>query len=316
MTSRKRLYSQLKKTKHIYCHTRPKQQNLWELVSGWKKLLQIITDVRLPSAFLLLDWKVATPHLAPPWNLMLVLPTAATQSAALTTGRPVSSLLATTLVVMVSPFTLRSKEPWSFLSTEKSHCCRHRLTTERSGLSRSHYSEVLDPPVAVQTDEGVPDWQTCSGCWHKVHGGLWQPHVGDSHTGRNNVHVKTLWRRDKPHGLTWTSCTGRCRSEPLSASLKYPGLWWSPVSAGSGSPPAVRLTEDRSMREQQRSGALWVKVCGPAPYSRPFSDIWTCTPGLVPDVTWVTATRAKKQRRSIVSSWKRRRRSHLRSTTG
>lgn len=61
----------------------------------------------------------ASSHLAPPWNLMLALPTVAAQLTLLTTALPVSSLLMAMLVVIVSPFTFKSKEPLSFLHREK-----------------------------------------------------------------------------------------------------------------------------------------------------------------------------------------------------
>lgn len=76
----------------------------------------------------------ASPHmsskfyLAPPWNLMLALPTVAAQSTLLTSGRPVSSLLMAILVVIVSPFTFKSKEPLSLLLRERSHCCSRNVT--------------------------------------------------------------------------------------------------------------------------------------------------------------------------------------------
>lgn len=67
-------------------------------------------------------------YLAPPWNLMLALPTVAAQLTLLTTGRPVSSLLMAILVVIVRSLTFKSKEPLSFLLRERSHCCSRNVT--------------------------------------------------------------------------------------------------------------------------------------------------------------------------------------------
>ncbi len=80
-------------------------------------------------------------YLAPPWNLMLALPTVAAQSTVLTAGRPVSSALMAMLVAMVSPFTFKSKEPLSFLLRERSHCCSRSITKwiELYGLRKKSF---------------------------------------------------------------------------------------------------------------------------------------------------------------------------------
>lgn len=50
---------------------------------------------------------------------MLALPTVEAQLTVLTTGRPVSSLFSAMLVLIVSPFTDRSKDPLSFLKRNR-----------------------------------------------------------------------------------------------------------------------------------------------------------------------------------------------------
>lgn len=116
-------------------------------------------------------------YLAPPWNLMLALPTVAAQLTLLTAGRPVSSVLMAIVVVMVSPFTFRSKEPLSFLLRERSRCfSRNKLdltVLHKKVFSHSHYSEVLDPPVSVQPDEGVTNGQSDTSPWDQIHYRLW-----------------------------------------------------------------------------------------------------------------------------------------------
>lgn len=106
-------------------------------------------------------------YLAPPWNLMLTLPTLAVQPTLLTAGRPISSLLMAIVVLIVSPFTFRSKEPLSFLLREREEKSLlqqkyHNMHEEYKEeiFAHLHYFEVLDPPVSMQTDEGVTDRQS------------------------------------------------------------------------------------------------------------------------------------------------------------
>lgn len=59
------------------------------------------------------------PHLFPPWNLTLALPTEAEQLTLLTSGRPVLSFRTARLSATDSPFTFTSKEPLILLWTER-----------------------------------------------------------------------------------------------------------------------------------------------------------------------------------------------------
>lgn len=59
------------------------------------------------------------PHLFPPWNLTLALPTEAEQLMLLTSGRPVLSLRTARLSATDSPSTFTVKEPLVLLWTER-----------------------------------------------------------------------------------------------------------------------------------------------------------------------------------------------------
>ncbi len=69
-----------------------------------------------------------------------------------------------------------SRFDWSVLYREEIFCY-------------SHYSKVLDPPVSVQTDEGISNGQSDTSPWHQTHCRLWQSHIHYFHTGRNNILV-------------------------------------------------------------------------------------------------------------------------------
>lgn len=112
--------------------------------------------------------------------------------------------------------------------------------------------------------------------------------------------------------LTLTGCTGPCRWETPSVSLKYLGLWWFWVSAGSKPSPAVCLEQGKKCDVKNLESLLlfsWKRkhTAHSLPYSRPFSVSLTFTPGLVLKVTGIKATRASQQHRNILTGgrWKR-----------
>lgn len=99
-------------------------------------------------------------NLAPPWNLILTLPTEAAQLMLLTSGRPVLSLLTARLCEMDRSFMPTSKEPLFLLFKESKRHCRGNpvkwIHLERiKGKSYLHPSEELDPPVSTQVYESI-----------------------------------------------------------------------------------------------------------------------------------------------------------------
>lgn len=121
-------------------------------------------------------------NLAPPWNLTLTLPTEAPQLMLLTSGRPVLSLLMPRVSATESPFTFRSKEPLFLLSEQRKHHCRRHLAKglglqDTKGRSYLHPSEVFDPPVSTQVDEGSIYGEFNSTSSHQLNRSNWQPNV-------------------------------------------------------------------------------------------------------------------------------------------
>lgn len=73
------------------------------------------------------------------------------------------------------------------LLQQKYHKMDLTALDEEEIFSDSHYSEVLDPPVSVHTEEGVTNGQFDTGPWHQIQRRLWQSHVHYLHTGRDNI---------------------------------------------------------------------------------------------------------------------------------
>lgn len=186
MNFEKRLYSQLK-------------QKVSTVIRGGYSMSSMTSKTEKSQCIPSHDFKCsALFYLAPPWNLTLVLSTVAAQSTSLTSGRPISSLLMAILVVIVSPFTFKSKEPLSLLLRERSHCCSRNVTKliltvlckeEIFFFFHLHYSEVLDPPVSMQTDEGITNGQPDTSSRHQIHCRRGQSHIHYLYTGRNNMLV-------------------------------------------------------------------------------------------------------------------------------
>lgn len=116
MNFEKRLYSQLK-------------QKVSTVIRGGYSMSSMTSKTEKSHCIPSHEFKCSAQfYLAPPWNLMLALSIVAAQSMSLTSGRPISSLLMAILVVIVSPFTFKSKEPLSLLLRERSHCCSRNVT--------------------------------------------------------------------------------------------------------------------------------------------------------------------------------------------
>lgn len=197
---------------------------------------------------------------------MLALPTVAAQSTLLTSGRPVSSLLMAILVVIVSPFTFKSKEPLSLLLRERNHCCSRNVTKWiltvlcKEEIFFFFFSFTLFGDTWPSSFHA--DW------WRRYQWTVWHrfqapdpmqtwaiPHSLFVYWKKQHARlVKALG--EKYHlnypsfcwingWLTLTGCTGPCQSETLSLSLKYLGLWWFGVSSGLKPSPVVCLAKGK-----------------------------------------------------------------------
>lgn len=185
-------------------------------------------------------------------------------------------------------------------------------------LCLSHYSEVFDPPVSMQTDEGVVNGQSQTGPWHQVHRRFCQSHIHDLHTGRTaclfvkavQVSTNRIYRsvKDKwgPYSdrLYWTSPMGDTDSVPeISGTLMDLSFCW--IEAIPSCLP--RKKQENFIMKLRSDWCFSIErgnMLQTIPYSRPFSVSLTFTPGLVLKVMGIKATRASQQYGNILTAGK------------
>lgn len=59
------------------------------------------------------------------------------------------------------------------LLQQKYHKMDITVVCKEEICSHSHYSEILDPPVSVQTEESVTNGESDTSPWHQIHRRLW-----------------------------------------------------------------------------------------------------------------------------------------------